>query len=288
MTAAADTARARTIADSAARRSGVEISDTGTLDEIREAIGVFDEVWHPDPTNPPMTAEVLRALTHAGSYSTLARDDAGALGFCLAFPSLLPPNSLHSHIAGVVPRGAGRHIGFALKLDQRAWALERGIGTITWTYDPLILRNAWFNAGKLGAFPHEYLVDFYGEMPDAVNAGHGSDRLVVGWELDSPAVAQTLDGAPGVVDTVAGLVDAGAAVALTDAEGGPRTARVGAAERVLVAVPQDIETLRSTDPDRARGWRSAVRDQLGGRLAEGWRVTGVLRSGWYVVDRNPA
>ena len=44
------------------------------------------------------------------------------LGFCLAFPSLHPPDSLHSHIAGVVPRGAGRHIGYALKLDQRVWA----------------------------------------------------------------------------------------------------------------------------------------------------------------------
>ena len=66
---------------------------------------------------------------------------------------------------------------------------------ITWTYDPLILRNAWFNASKLGAFPREYLIDFYGEMPDAVNAGQGSDRLVVGWAPRRRGVGRALDGA---------------------------------------------------------------------------------------------
>ena len=98
---------------------------------------------------------------------------------CVGFLGLHPSYSLHSHAAGVTAAGTGRGIGFALKQDQRAWALERGIGTVTWTYDPLVRRNAFFNLTRLGARPVEYVVDFYGEMTDAINTGQGSDRFMV-------------------------------------------------------------------------------------------------------------
>ncbi len=51
---------------------------------------------------------------------------------------------------------------------------------------------------------------------------------------------------------------------------------------LLVAVPADIEGLRSTDPGVAKAWRTAVREVLGGLLAEGASVTGFDRAGWYV------
>ena len=44
-------------------------------------------------------------------------------------------------------------------------------------------RNAWFNIHVLGAEVHEYLVDFYGPIDDAINAGDESDRLLVAWAV---------------------------------------------------------------------------------------------------------
>ncbi|MDG4865680.1 GNAT family N-acetyltransferase, partial [Streptomyces sp. T-3] len=58
--------------------------------------------------------------------------------------------------------------------------------------------------------------------------------------------------------------------------------------RALVAVPGDIERLRRTDPRSAAAWRSAVRDALGGRLTDGWRVTGFDRAGWYLLADKDA
>lgn len=60
---------------------------------------------------------------------------------------------LHSHMAGVSAVGRGRNVGYALKFHQRGWASERGIEQITWTFDPLVARNAYFDLGKLGAVP---------------------------------------------------------------------------------------------------------------------------------------
>ncbi len=89
----------------------------------------------------------------------------------------------HRHPARVQHSGAGR----AMKLHQRDWAAERDIPWITWTFDPLVRRNAWFNIEVLGAQVSEYLVNFYGPMTDSINAHDESDRLVVAWPTDPDA-----------------------------------------------------------------------------------------------------
>ncbi len=42
---------------------------------------------------------------------------------------------LHSHMAGVVEGYHNRHVGTAIKLHQRAWALSCGIDTVVWSFD---------------------------------------------------------------------------------------------------------------------------------------------------------
>ena len=54
----------------------------------------------------------------------------------------------------------------------------------------------------------------------------------------------------------------------------------------LVAVPRDIEGLRTADPALAQRWRVAVRESLGTLVADGARITGFDREGWYVVRRD--
>jgi predicted GNAT superfamily acetyltransferase len=164
---------------------------------------------------------------------------------------------LHSHVAGVRPEAQNAGVGFALKLDQRRWALEQGIGLITWTFDPLVRRNAVFNLAKLGATVSEYLVDFYGAMADGVNAGQGSDRWWVRWELDGPA--PTI-GSKHFVE--------------------PRPI-----DRIC-PTPDDIEALRRVDPLAGRRWRVEVRETLTSALADGYAVAGVGADGAYVLRRD--
>jgi predicted GNAT superfamily acetyltransferase len=116
-----------------------------------------------------------------------------------------------------------------------------------WTFDPLVRRNAWFNLSVLGARVDGYLVDFYGPIDDAVNAGDETDRLLVTWPVGDAPEAEP----------------AGATTA--------------------VPTPEDIVELRRADPAAAAAWRRRVRTELGDRLGAGGRVVGFTPAGEYLV-----
>ncbi len=257
--------------------SGPQVRELRTLEELEDVYRLFDGIWHPEPGAAPVTVELMRALAHTGNYLSGAYRDGRLVGASVGFLAEPPGRALHSHVTGAI---AGAGIGFALKSHQREWALARGLDTITWTYDPLVRRNAHFNLAKLGALPREYLPSFYGPMDDAINAGHDSDRVLAEWPLAAPRVVAAMRRTPYRVH-----VPEDAGVVLRDDDGRPVICGSGAAT-VLVAVPEDIEALRSKDPAAARAWRFAMRDVLGGLLAEGGRVTGFHDRRWYVVRRG--
>lgn len=265
-------ASAAAVAEEALRAAGVSVRGLDTLAGVRAAEALFSEVWR-SPGKPPLSAEVMRAVEHAGGYVTGAYDDASGrmLAASSGFLAMAADGSvvLHSHISGVLPEAQGRRVGWALKQHQRAWSLERGIETITWTFDPLVRRNAWFNLAKLGAVAVEYLVDFYGPMSDGLNAGEPTDRLFTRWDLLAPPV-----GVPGE-----GLL------LLDERDGLPVVVqRAEAGVRSLVRLPADIETLRIESPGAARAWRLAVREVLAPLVDVGGRVAGVTREGCLVVE----
>jgi predicted GNAT superfamily acetyltransferase len=276
-------------AQAAARASGVQIRELAEVDDLQRLCVLVDEIWHPEPTNPPVTAEFLRALAYAGNYVAGAFAGDQLAGICVGFFDAPAEHAMHSHIAGVSARVGGKHVGFALKLHQRAWALSRDVTTIAWTFDPLVCRNAYFNIVKLGAAAAEYLPDFYGAMDDLINAGDDSDRLLAVWPLAADSVASASQGAVSAADA-SRLRAAGAAVALDiDADGLPAIRDADPrASTVLVRVPLDIETVRRHHEPVARRWRHAVRQVLGGLMSDGARVAGFDRSGWYVVQRGAA
>ncbi len=76
-----------------------------------------------------------------------------------------------------------------------------------------------------------------------------------------------------------------AVVALAD-EGGRPVQGSDDADTVLVAVPADIEGLRRADPGIGKAWRHAVREVLGGLMAQGRRVTGFCGKSYYVLERR--
>jgi predicted GNAT superfamily acetyltransferase len=275
-------------AGAAARASGVEIREVSDLADLQRFYALVEEIWHPKPGNEPVSVEFLRALEHAGNYVAGAFLGDEMVGVSVGFFASPAARAMHSHLAGVSSPLLGRHIGFALKLHQRAWALSRGVTSITWTFDPLVCRNAFFNIVKLAARPVDYLPDFYGAMEDDINSGDDSDRLLVRWSLADEAVARASQGVRSGADA-GDLRAAGASVALDcDPSGFPIIIQNGdgAAPTVLVGVPLDIETTRRDNREAAHQWRRAMRQVLGGLLAGGGRVTGFDRSGWYVVERG--
>lgn len=280
-----DLDRAVQAADAAALASRVTVREVSDLPGLEAVVRLFSSIWGRDG-NPPVTAELLRALTKAGNYVGGAYDEQGVLvGACMGFFHAPSEDALHSHIAGVSDDVAGRHVGFALKLHQRAWALLRGVSEIVWTFDPLVSRNAYFNIVKLGACPEEYLPNFYGVMDDALNGQDDTDRLLARWRLRDPAVVVACDGG-GVPAVISDELAGGAVVALgVDGDGRPVPGRLDGPV-ALVAVPRDISALRTSDPVLAQQWRQAVRDVLSALVADGARITGFDRDGWYVVRRT--
>lgn len=231
-----------------------------SLTELTDHVAVVDllgEIWGRS-TNPPVTTEMLRALTKAGHYVSGAFAGTRLVGATIGFVSAPGRRILHSHIAGVAPDRAGHGIGFAMKQHQRAWAIERELDAIEWTFDPLVSRNAHFNICKLGALPAEYLVNFYGVMDDGLNRGDQTDRLLVRWELGSAETPSGGRPTPSLHPTEPAALRA-------------------------VPVPDDIETLRRQDPDQALLWRQRVRDELGGLMRAGGRVLGFERGRGYLV-----
>ncbi len=272
-------------AEAAARSAGIDIRPLDSVAELEAVRRLYEHIWRTGDNNPPVTADLLRAMAKAGSYVSGAFDGDELVGACFGFFSPPAREALHSHIAGVLPRVQGRNVGFALKLHQRAWAMSRGVGEVCWTYDPLIRRNAYFNITKLAADPDEYLPNFYGPMDDDINRSDDTDRVLVRWRLESPAAVAACAGAPRPADAASARA-AKAAVALdVSPRGGPVAGRAGT-RTVLVGVPGDVETMREHDPGLAAQWRTALRDVLGDLLAEGARVRGFDRAGWYIVDRR--
>ncbi|MEY9928896.1 putative GNAT superfamily acetyltransferase [Catenulispora sp. GP43] len=299
---------AHTQARKAAEATAVTIRELTEPKEHDAATDVINRIWSLEPGQSLMPSGLMRVMAYEGCYVAGVFDDedggrmiGAATGF-LASDGDAGGIHLHSHIAGVLPEADGRRAGFALKLHQRAWALSHSIGRITWTFDPLVRGNAYFNMAKLGAQAAGYLVDFYGEnMRDGVNAGQGSDRLLMNWVLDAPrvvaaasgqrvaepelerlldagrAVLSDTDVAHGTVaDTVAISTTASATSSTTSAPNGPGP--------LLCATPAAIHTLRREAPEQARAWRSAVRGALTEAIADGYHITGFTRSGWYLLD----
>jgi len=234
-----------------------EIPELASVDQL------FVEVWGRGV--PVLGAELLRAISHAGGYVSGAYLGDRLVGASAAFLGRHGSQlALHSHATGVSPAARGLQVGRALKLHQRHWARAQGIEVITWTFDPLVRRNAWFNLALLGARPAEYLVDFYGPMSDAINAGDESDRLLVAWEVGGPEAG----GPEGSESEVANSTAAG--------QDG----------LIRIPTPADIESMRHADPAAARQWRHRLRADLHDHVQQ-HRVVGFTREGDYLVRARP-
>jgi predicted GNAT superfamily acetyltransferase len=225
--------------DEAAAAAGIEVVRLTGVDDGDAVNRIIERTWG----GQHLDREIVRALGFSGNTVLGARAGSELIGFALGWAGVDDDGlHVHSHMLATVPDARHRGVGFALKLAQRAEALERGITSMRWTFDPMIARNAWFNLGKLGAVADRFYPDFYGEMTDAINAGERSDRLVIRWDLER--------------------------------EPGPRNPGRIALE---VPIPTDHETLRREDPVAAAAKRTDVSDRLAEAMARGLEATAFSR-----------
>jgi predicted GNAT superfamily acetyltransferase len=173
-------------------------------------------------------------------------------------------------------------------VHQWAWALARGIERISWTYDPLVRRNAFFNLARLRATPTAYLPDYYGTLSDTINAEAPTDRLLVTWPVLAAESLQACSRRAAVPDLSAWRATGATIRVSVGPHGEPVEEAADDAPTHLVGTPADITALRATCPNVARAWRSAMEQHLGAALAGGAHIRGFTPDGYYVVEPSAA
>lgn len=206
--------------------------------QFHEAVDLQRIVWGFNDVEL-LPVRLFVVATKVGGQAFGAFDGNNMVGFLLSIPGLKSGGGsyLHSHMLGVLPEYRNRGVGRMLKLRQREDALARGIRLVEWTFDPLELKNAFFNMERLGAIVRRYVENQYGTTTSPLHGGLPTDRCVAEWWLDSPHAEAVLAG---------------------------RTPARNVEERV--EVPADIDAIRREEPRRAR----EIQKLLGARLMSGF------------------
>lgn len=218
--------------------------------DMAEAVRLQREIWGFSEIEL-LPVRLFVVATKVGGQVFGAFDGARMIGFLLAIPGVKAGGGsyLHSHMMGVLPEYRNQRIGRLLKLKQREDALERGISLVEWTFDPLELKNAFFNMERLGAIVRRYVLNQYGTTTSHLHGGLPTDRCVAEWPIDEPRTQLILDGAR-PAETIEGRIE----------------------------VPADIAEIRITDPHLAREIQQRVSAEFQEAFDRGLAVIGFERN----------
>ena len=232
--------------------NSIQVRKLDNLQDQDSARKIFDITWSLD-AGTEITPNLLQAMVHSGSYLSGAFIENKIVGAAFAFPATNSGLHLHSHMTAVLPEYRDKGVGYALKIDQWNWAKKNNYSKLSWTFDPLVRRNAKLNIAKLGVDISAYHPNFYGEMPDALNAGDESDRLMVSWrtDIDAPKARELI----------------------TNPEPGD----------ILIEIPEDIVAIRSKNQSESMKWRRQVREQFMAAFEKNGKVVGFSANNEYVV-----
>lgn len=233
----------------------ITLRHLSALPEFAEAVRLQQEIWgfHEIELLP---VRLFVVATKVGGQAIGAFDGDHMIAFLLAIPGLKhapqldPWPYLHSHMMGVLPDYRNYGVGRMLKLEQRKEAMSRGIKLIEWTFDPLEIKNAYFNIERLGAVVKRYVPNQYGVTTSSLHGGLPTDRCVAEWYITSPRVHCIINGNP--------------------------DSRSPVEERI--EVPNDIDQIRASNAHRARDIQRAVSDKFQFCFQRGLVVTGFERT----------
>jgi len=232
--------------------------------DFAEAVEVQKRVWGFEELEL-LPVRLFVVASHIGGQTFGAFDGDRMVGFLLAIPGLKPGGMfyLHSHMLGVLKECRNRGVGRMLKLRQREEALARGITLVEWTFDPLEIKNAYFNLERLGVVIRRYVLNQYGFTTSHLHGGLPTDRCTAEWWIASPRAAATIEGRPYARPPVAARIE----------------------------VPANIDVIRREDLGRAREIQQAVSEQFLAHLGRGLAVVGFERTdimGAYLLGEWPS
>lgn len=214
--------------------------------QFEQAVALQKTIWGFEDIEL-LPVRLFVVANKVGGHSFGAYHGERMIGFCVAIPGIKPAGGayLHSHMLGVLEDYHNLGIGRRLKLMQRDDALARGIHLIEWTFDPLELKNAFFNMERLGAIVRRYVENQYGTTSSFLHGGLPTDRCIAEWWLDSGRVRRVL-----------------------------ARERCDSAVVERVELPADIAQLRRDDPRRAREIQQSIGRQFRRHFDAGLAVTG--------------
>jgi len=216
--------------------------------------------WYGDEDLVP--AAIFVVAQHTGGHALCAFDGSTPAGFALAFSAEQDGSrSWHSHMAGVLPEYQNRGAGRLLKLCQREEALRAGVDRIQWTFDPLELRNAYFNICRLGVAIRHYIPNCYGRTTSPLHGDLPTDRALAEWRLSSARVA---------------------AAARNEAPPQPGL------DLIKIPISANIAELKRADPSQACQWQAGLRRRLQDLFSRGYAITGFERGSdtcHYLLER---
>jgi predicted GNAT superfamily acetyltransferase len=239
----------------------IEIGPLDTLDKIKAAVALQKQVWgFSDIELLPVRLFVTAGKIGGQIFG--AFDGGKLVGFCLAIPGVKVGGMiyLHSHMLAVAEGYRDYGIGRRLKLKQREDALARGIRLMEWTFDPLEIKNAYFNIERLGAVVRRFTRNQYGYTSSHLHGGLPTDRCTPEWWMDHPRVDAVLAGQP---------MDRGEILG-------------------KIVVPNDVAKIRAEEPERARAIQAEIAGQFEKYFDEGLAVVGfekTAETGNYLIGR---
>lgn len=221
----------------------IDIRALTTPAEMHQAVALQKVIWGFEDVEL-LPVRLFTVATKIGGQAFGAFDNERMVGFCLAIPGVKPGASayLHSHMLGVTASHRDYGIGRMLKLRQREDAIARGIELMEWTFDPLEIKNAYFNIERLGAVVRRFVRNQYGTTTSHLHRGMPTDRCTAEWWIQSPRVIGALSGASEDLNPV----------------------------EARIAVP--------ADPDLARAQQERVSGEFSEYFERGLAVTGFERS----------
>jgi len=255
-----------------------------------EAVEDLERLIWPGSETDVIPSHLLLAAVHGGGLVIGAFDETTdptlLVGFVFGFPGLYytpdGPRIKHcSHQLGVLPEYRNSGIGFRLKRAQWQMVRHQGIDRITWTFDPLLSRNAHLNIARLGTVCNSYLRNFYGEMRDGMNQGWPSDRFEVDWWVNSRRVEHRLS------------IHARRRLQLVDFQEA-ETLIVRALSPlpdfspqenplIVLEIPVDILEMKARDPVLANTWRLYTRSVFEALFSQAYLVTDFI----YTTSQDP-
>lgn len=257
---------------------GISIRSLAIMEELEAAVELQKIYWGED-MGDLVPHHMLLSFVRYGGHVHGAYDGERLVGVLMGFLGADistdgeedAPSRLYvmSKRMVVLPEYRGKKIGEDLKLAQKDFAMRHNIQLVTWTFDPLLSRNAYLNLHKLGAVGQHYRENYFGTS--AANPVLSADRLEVNWWVKHPHMEKRLE------------------IRAEDApiaNYGKQDFNIPHAEIIRLEIPAEITTL---DHVTINAWREFIRKSFQAMMQAGYIATDFIRVEnrvFYVFSRD--